>query len=63
VALRLIQVHLTVIGKFTNGSARLGRAGRFRISTVADVDGVEVAAGDDAAARCTHDPVEVEPVQ
>jgi hypothetical protein len=37
--------------------------GRFRISTLADFDGVEVAAGDVAADRCTHDPVEDEPVE
>jgi len=31
------------------------RDGRFRISTLADFDGIEVGAGTDAAAtRCTH---------
>jgi hypothetical protein len=31
--------------------------GRFRISTLADFDGIEVAGNDPGAGRCTHDPV------
>jgi hypothetical protein len=32
--------------------------GRFRISTLADFDGVEVAGGQAGDDRCTHDAVE-----
>jgi hypothetical protein len=35
--------------------------GRFRISTLADFDGIEVAGGHAAADRCTHDPVDGRP--
>jgi hypothetical protein len=39
------------------------RDGRFRISTLADFDGIEVAGGDAGTDRCSHHPVKASPAE